>query len=43
MESQDFPGGACGYDSGLPLQGAQIWSLAEELRSCMPHGVAKNK
>ena len=27
----------------LPLQGAQVVSLVEELRSCKPHGVAKKK
>ena len=27
----------------LPLKGAQVRSLVGELRSCMPHGVAKKK
>ena len=27
----------------LPLQGAGVPSLVGELRSCMPHGVAKKK
>ena len=25
------------------MQGAQVWSLAGELRSCMLHGMAKNE
>ena len=27
----------------LPLQGARVWSLVRELRSCMTHSAAKNK
>ena len=27
----------------LPTQGAQFQSLVEDLRSCMPHSVAKKK
>ena len=27
----------------LPLLGAQVWSLVGELRSCMPHSMAKKK
>ena len=30
-----------GSDSMLPLQGARVPSLVEELRYCMPRGVAK--
>ena len=32
-----------GSDSMLPLQGARVPSLVEELRSCMPRGMAKKK
>ena len=32
-----------GLISTLPMQGAQVWSLAGELRSHMSHGVAKIK
>ena len=32
-----------GQDSTFPLQGSWVWSLVGELRSCMPHDVAKNK
>ena len=31
----DFPGGSSGWDSILPMQGAQVWSLVEELGSRM--------
>ena len=32
-----------GYDSALPLQGAQVQSLGGELRSHMPRGTAKSR
>ena len=41
--SGEFPGGPGGQHSALLLQGAQVLSLVGELRSHMPHGVAKKK
>ena len=32
-----------GSDTVLLLQGAQVWPLIRELRSCMPHSMAKRK
>ena len=29
--------------TALPLEGAQVGSLVRELRSCMPHSMAKKK
>ena len=40
-KSQRFPWWPSGWDSSLPLQGAQVWSLARELRSRMLHTAAK--
>jgi len=37
----DFPSGPVGK-TVLPLQGAWVPSLVRELRSRMPHGMAKN-
>ena len=44
MKSRDFIGSpvVSGY-SMLPLQGAQVWSLIGELRSCKVSGMAKKK
>ena len=36
-----LPSWSSGYDSVFPLQGAQIWSLFRELRSCMLCRTAK--
>ena len=41
-KSQDFPGGPV-VKTELPLQGAQVWSMAGELRYQMPCGTAKKK
>ena len=38
---QGLPWRNCGYDSMLPLKGAQVQSLVQELRSCMLCGMAK--
>ena len=40
---QGLPWQSNGYDSMLPMQGAQVPSLMGELRSCVPHSTAKNK
>ena len=40
---QGLPWCSNGSNSKLPIQGAQFQSLVGELRSHMPHGVAKNK
>jgi len=39
---KDFPGSPV-VKTLLPLQGAWVQSLVQELRSCVPHGMAKNK
>ena len=38
----EIPWQSSGQDSELSLLGAQVQSLVGELRSCKPHGVAKN-
>ena len=38
-----IPWQSSGWDSELPVQGAQVRSLVGELRSCMPHSAPKNK
>ena len=42
LEGGDLPGSPA-VDSALPLQGAQVQSLVEELRSHLPYGAAINK
>ena len=42
MRTRDFPGGPA-VKAGLPVQGARIQSLVRELRSYVPHGMAKKK
>ena len=42
-KGREFPGGPPIRTSVLSLQGAQVWSLVEELRSYKPCSVAKKK
>ena len=45
-QNQSWEGTSCwcsGLDSVLPSQGAQVWSLVGELRSCKPRDVVKTR